>query len=252
MDAAEFKPPYMSFQTFWSFIDELASKPLPPRIDRSLMNSRSGTDQANLSMALASFGLTGEDGTVQSNLIDLVQTPTDERKAKFGRLVGQYYSAALDLSEQNGTEADLRRAFTESWPSIASSDTRRKAITFFLHAARAADIPLSPHFPTTRAGSGAPGVPHPLRVSKRRTPTTPVQTPPAENRALASVGGHFQRVELRSGGEVTLSYDVSLFDLDTYDQNFVLELIGAVKNYRSAESALSRDVGDRPDPVEEA
>ena len=28
----KFKPPYMSFQTFWSFIEDLSKKPLPPQI----------------------------------------------------------------------------------------------------------------------------------------------------------------------------------------------------------------------------
>jgi len=47
MDDSEstFKPSYMSFQTFWNFIGELAKKPLPPQIDRSLLGSKSGTDQ---------------------------------------------------------------------------------------------------------------------------------------------------------------------------------------------------------------
>ena len=43
-----FKPPYLSFQTFWAFLDELAAKPLPPQIDRSMLDKKSGTDQAGL------------------------------------------------------------------------------------------------------------------------------------------------------------------------------------------------------------
>jgi hypothetical protein len=63
-----FRPPYMSFQTFWRFIEELAGKPLPPAIDRSIMSTRSGSDKANLTQALSTFGLTGPDAKVLSPL----------------------------------------------------------------------------------------------------------------------------------------------------------------------------------------
>lgn len=44
----KFKPPYLSFQTFWGFVKELAAKPLPPQIDRTMLDKKSGTDQMNL------------------------------------------------------------------------------------------------------------------------------------------------------------------------------------------------------------
>ena len=158
-EASAFKPPYMSFQTFWSFIEELASKPLPPGIDNSLMSTKSGTDRANSAMALTSFGLTDAGGRVQPELVTLVETPPDARKAAFGNLIRRNYIGPLRVSAENGTSADLYKAFDDEYPSIASSDTRRKAVTFFLHASRAAGIELSVHFPETRPGSGAPGCP---------------------------------------------------------------------------------------------
>lgn len=238
MDTSEFRPPYMSFQTFWGFLEDLASKPLPPRIDRSLMGGKSGTDQANLSAAFASFGLTREDGTVLPALTELVATPADKRKAHFGEIMAPYYSAALEVSAQNGTEADLKRSFVDEWPSIGSADTRRKAITFFLHAARAAELPLSPHFPATRSGSGASGASRAKRTtSKRKTTPAPARAGAAEPIPSPAGPGHSQQVTLRSGGSVTLSYDVSLFDLDGEDQEFVLALIGMVKQYLAAAPA---------------
>src|SRR4051794_11347239 len=78
-DREPFRPPYMSFQTFWRFIEELHSKPLPPQIDRSLMVTKSGTDQASLSATLAAFGLIGPRGEVQPALTRLVQGEEESR-----------------------------------------------------------------------------------------------------------------------------------------------------------------------------
>jgi hypothetical protein len=56
-----FKPPYNAFRTFWGFVDTLSKKPLPPQIDRSMLEGKSGTDQMGLNFALQGFGLIASD-----------------------------------------------------------------------------------------------------------------------------------------------------------------------------------------------
>jgi hypothetical protein len=232
-ESSTFRPPYMSFQTFWNFIEELASKPLPPRVDRSLMQSKSGTDQANLTMALTSFGLTDSEGNVLSDLTELVAKTAEERKKSFAEMVDLYYEGPMRVSKENGTTAALNAAFVSDYPSIASADTRRKALTFFLHAARESGIELSPHFPQTRSGSGAPGAPKQKRTTPRKPKNhdgesastgknTTDQKPPS---------GHTNTVTLKSGGTVTLTYDVNLFDLDEDDESFVMGLVKKLRGY---------------------
>jgi hypothetical protein len=226
----------MSFQTFWNFIEELAAKPLPPAIDRSIMKSKSGTDQANLIMALNSFGLTDTEGTVQPMLTYLIEeVPADKRVAAFGDLLHGYYVGPLRVSAQNGTPADLNNVFNEDYPSIGSSDTRRKAITFFLHAARSAGIELSQHFPATRSGSGAPGAPKAKRASTRKKQ----QPNGADALAVNSMQSQQARgdtytVELASGGSVSVVVSVNLFALTTEDRTFVIDLVDKLKGYPKA------------------
>ncbi len=242
-ETTDFRPPYMSFQTFWNFIEELAAKPLPPRLDRSLMKSKSGTDQNNLTMALTSFGLTDDEGKVQQALIDLVATPGAERQTAFGHLVRHYYTAPLAVSAQVGTTTDLNKAFIEEWPTIASADTRRKSVTFFLHAARAAGIELSPHFPQGRPGSGGPGASKATkRASRRRAnqdSTTETNTP-----ANPVGGGFTQTVTLKSGGTVTLAYNVNMFEVDDEDEAFVLGLIKKLRGYQPGTPADTNESGE--------
>src|SRR6266700_3864540 len=60
----EFRPPYLSFATFWSFLDTMLAQPLPPKIDRSMMRSKSGSDQVSLTAAMKAFGLIGDNQEV--------------------------------------------------------------------------------------------------------------------------------------------------------------------------------------------
>lgn len=246
IDTINFRPPYMSFQTFWNFIEELAGKPLPPRVDRSLMSSKSGTDQNNLTMALTSFGLIDEDGRVQSGLVSLVQTPADERMAEFRKLVDRFYAIPLAVSRQNGTTADLNTSFSETWPSIASTDTRRKSITFFLHAARAAGIELSPHFPQGRSGSGAPGTTKKRAPRNHRQPARPGgdATDQASAAKSGTTAGYTKTVQLRSGGAVTLTWDVNFADSSDDDEDFVLGLVRQLRRYQSSGSAPAATEGE--------
>jgi hypothetical protein len=240
MDAtSEFRPPYMSFQTFWNYVEELADKPLPPRIDRSIMKTKSGTDQANLTMAFTSFGFTDAEGNVQPALVHLVErTPKEDRLTAFGNLMQGFYTGPLTVSAKNGTPADLNKAFTDDYPSIQSADTRRKAVTFFLHAARKSGIELSPHFPATRGGQGAPGTPRPAKRTSPRRRKDPGSDGTGATGAEGSnsnrqQGDHYT-VDLTSGGQVTVSVTVNLFDLTTDDRTFVIDLVDKLKGYPSA------------------
>lgn len=224
-----FKPPYMSFQTLWSYLDELGGKDLPPRIDRSLMSTKSGTDQANLLSAFTTFGLVGEGQRVQPPLVALTSKDPADRKAALAALVRTYYPKQLEVSEANGTEQQLSESFKESF-KLEAAETRRKCITFFLHALRTAELPVSQHFPKIRSGSGAPGVPRPAKKATSRkatvskTTTEKTDTDPAGD-------GDTHTVELASGGRVTMSVSVSLWSLSKDDRNFVLALVDSLRDY---------------------
>lgn len=173
-DAEGKSPPWMSFQTFWNFLQDVASKPLPPKLDRSMMTSESGTDQTKLITTMQTFGLIDEAGRVQVVLESFQIADAAGRKAMLGNWVHAQYGPALRVSAQSGTSQDLTDVFREEL-GMTGAGTRRKAITFFQHAAQHAGITLSPHFPKTRTGSGAPDTPRPstpaVAASRSRTAT---------------------------------------------------------------------------------
>lgn len=239
-----FRPPYMSFQTFWRFIDELGSKPVPPQIDRSLMASKSGTDQASLTAALGAFGLIGPSGVVEPSLRALAQADTADRKPMLAALLRHYYPDAIRVSEEGGTEQQLNDAFRDAF-GLTAAETRRKCVTFFLHAAREAQIPLSAYFPTTRGGSGAPGVPKPKSKVKRKSPAPPggATNEAGTAQGTRTVTGDTYSVSLTSGGEVSVVVNVNLFTLSTTDRTFVLDLVDKLKGYHQDDPDTATEAG---------
>lgn len=235
-----FRPPYMSFQTFWKFIEDLSARPLPPQIDRSIMSQKSGTDQANLMAALTGFGLIGPDQRVEPGLRDLAVSDEETRRERLATLIRIYYPTQVAVAEQNGTEQQLHQSFKDAF-SLESADTRRKAVTFYLHAARTAGMTLSVHFPNTRSGSGGPGTPRPKRATRRRAAATSTDGAAGASGAhrrdgQAPAGGDTYTVTLASGGTVSVAVSVNLFDLTTDDRSFVIDLIDRFKGYRQVDA----------------
>lgn len=237
-DASGFKPPYMSFMTFWNFVGGLAAHPLPPQIDRSLMGSKSGTDQTHLVAALKAFGLIDEEHKVLPQLVRLTEASEDERKSVFAELVRRYYAGPLAVSEENGTASQLEASFRESF-GLTGAETVRKSITFFLHAARMSDVQLSPHFKATRPGQGAPG------QSKRRPAKRKVAAPvpPASEPEAPKAEGYGLDVELRTGGTMSLSVNVNPLSLRGEDRAFFYDIVDKMTDYAEAHPAASPAAG---------
>jgi hypothetical protein len=222
-----FKPPYMAFATFWSFIRFLSERPLPPRIDRTIMGSRSGTDQANIMATLRAFGLIDAEHKVLPGLVGLATDDEEARREQLSALVRGSYPGPVKVSVENGTEGQLNEAFRDDF-GLTAAETRRKCVTFFLHALREAALPVSANFPQTRAGSGGPGIPKaktPRAAGRQKATTTPAATPSRNTK------GDTYSVTLESGGTVSVEVSVNLFDLSTSDREFVIKLVDALKGY---------------------
>lgn len=227
-----FKPPWMAFATYWNFIDELASHPLPPVIDRSLMSSKSGSDQAALLSALRSFDQITATNEVTPALTAITVSDLDDRKRALASLVEHYYAAPLQVSRNNGTQAQLYDCFRDQF-GITGGDTLRKAATFFLHAARHAGLTLSPHFPQIRAGQGAPGT----RKTRKRV---------AKKTAVSDGGGQGEQatpppkseyeltVQLATGGSMTLTVSVNPLNLRGAERAFFYDIVDKLTEYQEA------------------
>lgn len=238
--------PYLSFETFKNFIDSLSGgRPLPARIDRSLMQGMAGGTQTLLLSSLTSFALIGEAREVLPALLDITNRRDEERHLAYVPLVQRFYAEQLTLSREQATADQLAESFRRL--SGYQGSTLRKAITFFLNMARYAEIPLSPYF---RAPAQVPSGGKAVRLH-RRTKAVPVglsssTSPPVAQEA--ETAPESRSVRLRSGGTITVSCSASFLSLSREDRDFVFELVDRLLEYQEADAGPSLGKGGSGGP----
>lgn len=147
-------PPYFAFKTLTNAIVKMEEHGPPNRIDRSFLKEMSGAGQTQFIAGLKSLKLIDEDGKPQPRLVEMVSDP-DSRPRLIGEVLRERYPEAVALGDTNATTDELVEIFRGYG---VQGDTARKAIAFYINAAKyAGDIPLSPHFktPTVRTGTGS-------------------------------------------------------------------------------------------------
>jgi hypothetical protein len=148
-------PPYISFATFDNFINGLGESTVPDKIDSSLMRTLSGSARSGLMVALRYLKLIDEDGNTLPDLEKLAKLQGPERAKALAVVLGGAYgffrSGNLDLTR--ATPAQLAEAIGAEG---ATGGTRDKAVGFFLKAAEAAGMPLSPHITKGKHARAAP------------------------------------------------------------------------------------------------
>lgn len=121
----------------------------PRTIDLSVFKG-SGTTKSELKKGFEFLGLIEADGTVTPRFREMRDAVgTNQWASTLENVVRDAYKSVLsDLDIEHGTSQQLERAFQNTG---ISGSTKRKAIRFFLDAAKAAGIPLSPQFKTPPA-----------------------------------------------------------------------------------------------------
>lgn len=140
--APEDKPPYISLTTLQNFLDRLGEGVVPPRIDKTSMDTFSGGTQGLLMGTLRQMGFLGAEGEVLPPLREAVSNQ-NVRMAHLDRWARQFYAEQLRLAEQGGTAGMLHESFARHG---YSGSTLRKAVVFYLALVDYLGLPTSPHF----------------------------------------------------------------------------------------------------------
>jgi hypothetical protein len=221
--------PYLPFDTFKNFVDALSGgRPLPPRIDRSLMSGMAGGTQTLLLGSLSTFGLIGDNREVLPPFVELVRADEEGRRRVMAGLLKDLYPEAVKLAEEHATADQLAESFRVI--SGYQGSTLRKAITFFLNMAKYAQVDLSPFFraPAQNTGGRKP-------AARRGRPVAPVATAVAAGPTSATAAAMESRsIELVSGGTVVISCSVSFLSLSRGDRDFVFDLVDKLDGYRQS------------------
>lgn len=227
-------PIYVSYSTFTTFLDWLAEMPvIPSQLDRSLWSPKfSGGTGSQLMGGLRFLGLLiGEKPT--DRLEPLVRADATTRKNLMHDLLREAYGVSTIDSLSSMTP----KLLNDHLERLEATDaTLRKAFSFLVNAAKANDIPIAPSIakkarnkPSARKAPGTPRKPRDeggaLGIVK--------QNPPSGSPKSST--GNVRTIELTSGGQVTLSISVDLFDLSDSDQKFVLDLVQKLRDYQPAQ-----------------
>lgn len=162
----DFKPPYVSFSMLENTLERMRVEGVPARVDRSYLGTASGSAKAQFLAAAKALELLDEQSRPTRTLHALVPKPED-RPGVFNHLLHRFYAPVIALGT-NATQSQLEETFRAEYG--ISGSTVRKAISFYLAAAKFADVAVSPHFSTPRIATAGQG-------TRRRRPARAVPEP---------------------------------------------------------------------------
>ncbi len=135
-------PPYTSYRTFKTFIEDLHEHGVPSRIDRSVLTRFSGVVGTQLMHALRFLGLIEDQGRPTQRLKELVIAHgAGHWPARLLELLRQEYAPMLAIDLETATPSHFNEAFRKAFP--AADAVVQKCVTFFLYAASDAGIKIS-------------------------------------------------------------------------------------------------------------
>ena len=150
-DKKQATAPYATWSSFKTFLEQLADRGLPQRIDRTVMSKMSGATQSNMRVALTFFKLTDTEWAPTDALKRLVASHgkgEDWKQALRDVIVTGYDPVLGELSLETGTAQQLWHCFREH--GNVRGSTLSRAVRFFLAALREAEVKHSRYFVAPR------------------------------------------------------------------------------------------------------
>src|SRR5271169_57255 len=136
-------PPYVSYRTFWNFMDGLQSV-LPARIDRSFWGDKlSGSSGGQLIASLKYLKMIDGNGVPTLRLKQIVLNKGSQRTNLLKQLTQEAYPFFMtELDPSNATYSQMEEKLKEHFQ--IAPDVGRKCIKFYIGLAEDGGIALSP------------------------------------------------------------------------------------------------------------
>ena len=227
-------PPYISFNTFKTLLYWLEKEGVPLRIDRSFWKEKfSGANGSKLMGGLRFLGLLDGDKPTKELEILVSSSLGDERS--------QIFVNILTKSYRNIPFEELARAtpsMIKEWFRVYPIDghTLRKATTFFINAAREAQIPMSNSIikMTKSRRINSQQQIKSLNAASEEIATINKRTPAVNKLQDSETLRNSTTIPLSNGGTVVVDVAVNLFSLSEEDRSFVFSIVDLAKSYTSS------------------
>ena len=227
-------PPYISFNTFKTLLYWREKEGVPLRIDRSFWKEKfSGANGSKLMGSLRFLGLLDGDKPTKELEILVSSSLGDERS--------QIFVNILTKSYRNIPFEELARAtpnMIKEWFRVYPIDghTLRKATTFFINAAREAQIPMSNSIikMTKSRRINSQQQIKSLNAASEEIATINKRTPAVNKLQDSETLRNSTTIPLSNGGTVVVDVAVNLFSLSEEDRSFVFSIVDLAKSYTSS------------------
>lgn len=221
--------PYLPFATFLSSLDAF-TQGVPPQLDRTLWRSQSGFVQGLIMNAYRFFGLVeeAEGDAATEYLLELVKNKEQRPETLRALIEAQYTDVIEDHDLSKMTMKMLETEFELHFS--VSGATKQKAITFFLKAAKFAEMPLS-SFLSSQLRNAAP---RKKKGTKRNDLPDDEQAAILPDIIAQPPGAVCHSVRLKSGGTVSVTITANPFSMPADDREFVFSMIDMVQRYEAA------------------
>jgi hypothetical protein len=224
--------PYPSFAAALDHFHEAGGTPSELHASVFPKNKFSGTTIALLVRAFKQLGMADENGNTFHEKIDPLINP-DTRKQALQALLERSYGSLIK-SVATASPNQFNKWFDEY--HMNGEDTR-KAKTFFLHAARANDVPVSAFITNkykTRSRAAGKVTPNKGAASKCTAPKPPGSK--GKGTDPGSLGGESRLVKLDdSDAQMTIAVSKSLMQLSRVDRELVLAVLDKIEAYEKGE-----------------
>ncbi|MBD3774331.1 MAG: DUF5343 domain-containing protein [Rhodobacteraceae bacterium] len=161
-----------------TFINKLRDTQIPSRIDNSVFGNASGSLIYSILSALKSLNLVDADGVPSELFVDFVKASDENRPAKMAAIMRSAYaplfSASFDLTSATAGQFDelIRNEYE------AKGSTVDKVATFFIAAAKFAEVEISPHLAARKPTASSASAGKSKRQRKANNSDNPPPPPP--------------------------------------------------------------------------
>jgi hypothetical protein len=215
--------PYLAFLTFLGAIEALEHG-IPKKLDRTMWPSQSGLVQGQILMAFRFFDLVDD----QDRPTDLLHGLVEDKDNRTGVLTAILNSSYTALIDHDLTKMTPKMLEDEMERYNVTGDTKRKAVTFFLRAAKYVGMPMHPLLSSMVRNSG----PRKRRAKRLIVPELAASADLVADNTRTQ--GSMKTVRLSNGGTVTLTISSDPFTLPSEDRKFVFDLVDTLQAYATA------------------
>ncbi len=148
-------PPYVAFQSIKTVAKNMKEHSVPLRVDRSVLDNFSGAVGKQIITALKFLKLTDDAGHPNDTMRALVGAyDTTGWPDALSGVLREAYAPIFNLSLEAASPSQFNENFRKAYPGADA--VQRKCMTFFLNAARDAQIKISPYIMKNKKPRSAP------------------------------------------------------------------------------------------------